>query len=204
MTLTYILLGLTVLASLASFFLAARFNLLTWPVGLLGVLPQIALFAHTAILAEIFIQAPFVVVSFLGWRKWRTAEATGPLATQTMPIRRWFNTLFQVILATPFFALLLAYQRPRVATSSIGLPYLGLEVWPDAILLSLSLLALIHLARRLTYAWSLWILAILGYATLALYKNPSEGFVYLAFLPVCIYGQIAWIRRRSESATPSV
>lgn len=177
--------------------LAAKRNVLTWPVGIVGIILYFFLFYQIRLYSDLFEQAYFFVISFWGWWVWSQGKKKEEPVSVT---RGTLKSNITYAAAIAVFSLAAGYLMshiheylPTLFPEAASFPYL------DAFTTVMSFVATIMMARRKFECWYLWILVdIIG---VWLYYSKGVRFIaaeYLIFLVMAVQGFITW---RREAAT---
>lgn len=171
----------------------ARQKLWNWPVGILNNLAFIILFLGAGLYGETALQAIFAVVAVYGWYNWARGN-TGTGGTNDLSIRdasrgQLLAGLAAIVTGTAAVAMILTHGTDSQVP------------WPDAFVLTASLVATYGQAQKIFQHWYVWIL--IDVVSIPLYLSRGltlTAVLYVGFLALCIYGLIDWKRaRRSET-----
>ena len=177
----------------------ARQKLWNWPVGILNNLAFIVLFLGAGLYGETVLQVIFAAVAVYGWYNWVRGNV-GTVGRNDLPIRgvsrkELVCSLAATILGTAGIAMVLTHGTDSQVP------------WPDAFVLTASLVATYGQAQKIFQHWHVWIL--IDVVSIPLYVSRGltlTAILYVGFLALCIYGLVDWQRtRRTETpatATP--
>lgn len=161
-----------------------RQRLWNWPVGILNNLAFLALFLGTGLYTDAALQVVFVLLGVYGWLSWgRRPKGAGPLPIRRATGRQIAYGVVLTALGTVVVAFLLTTETDSAAA------------WPDAFILSASLLATWTQARKLIEHWWVWI--VVDAVSVPLYVAKGlwlNAVLFLAFLALCVYGLARWTR----------
>ncbi|NUT72289.1 nicotinamide riboside transporter PnuC [Pseudarthrobacter sp. C4D7] len=168
----------------------ARQKLWNWPVGILNNIAFIMLFLGAGLYGETALQVIFAAVSVYGWINW--VRGSADTATKDdLPIRdAGGKEALLGIAATVAGTAAVALALTHGTNSQVP--------WPDAFVLTASLLATYGQARKIFQHWYVWILIDL--VSIPLYFSRGlalTGILYIGFLALCIYGLVDWKRTRT-------
>ncbi|KAF0811593.1 Nicotinamide riboside transporter PnuC [Andreprevotia sp. IGB-42] len=167
----------------ASVWLAARNNVHTWWIGLLGCVLYGWVFFEAKLYADVTLQAFFIVSSILGWINWVRGSQGAPT-----PIRRTSRP-HAVVVAGLAIAVAVAYATILHRFTDAWSP------WLDSLVLTFSVLAQFLLMGRRLENWYAWLLvntiAVPLYASRGLYITAG---LYLIFWFNAWYGLYRWRR----------
>ncbi len=174
----------------------ARQKLWNWPIGILNNLAFTILFLGAGLYGESVLQVIFAAVAVYGWYNWVRGNAR-TAGRNDLPIRDASRTEALVALAatalgTAGIAMILTHGTDSQVP------------WPDAFVLTASLVATYGQARKIFQHWYVWIL--IDVISIPLYLSRGltlTAILYVGFFALCIYGLIDWRRGRAEApATP--
>lgn len=174
----------------------ARQKLWNWPIGILNNLAFTILFLGAGLYGESVLQVIFAAVAVYGWYNWVRGNAR-TAGRNDLPIRDASRTEAVVALAatalgTAGIAMILTHGTDSQVP------------WPDAFVLTASLVATYGQARKIFQHWYVWIL--IDVVSIPLYLSRGltlTAILYVGFLALCIYGLIDWRRGRAVApATP--
>lgn len=171
----------------------ARQKLWNWPVGILNNLAFIILFFGAGLYGETVLQLIFAVVSAYGWYNWvRGSSATSE--SNDLPIRDAGRKELLLAAGVAVVSTVVVAQVLTHGTDS-QVP------WPDAFVLTASLVATYWQAKKIFQHWYVWIL--IDVVSVPLYFSRGlalTGLLYLGFLALCVYGLIDWKKVRGAKA----
>lgn len=180
--------------------LTARQLVLSWPVGIVGLLLSAWVYWETRLYGQTALQFVFIAISVYGWRHWVRGgdrdgrepgdTAHGSLRVTRMPARWWPA----VVLATAAGALGIGWF---LATQTDGaIP------WLDASLLAVSLAAQWMQSRKYVDCWAVWIAVDVIYVPTFISQGLlTFAVLYAFFLVLAADGWRAW-RRDMRNARP--
>jgi nicotinamide mononucleotide transporter len=169
--------------SFACVVLAARKKILSWPVGIVGVVAYLVVFYQARLYADMGLQVIFLGQSFYGWWLWKTRGAPDDDFSDvaTLRARQWFLLAGGIAGATMGLGLLLG------AYTNADLPFL------DSFLAVTSLSANLLLARKVVESWILWCLVDVLYIGLFLHKELYlSSALYAVLLVIAALGLKQW------------
>ena len=168
--------------SLAGVWLAARQNVLTWPVGLVGVLLSLVVFYRERLFADVVLQLFYVGTTAFGWYQWLygSKQHSELKVAQTSANTIWLTLLLGAVLS-PVAGFLFA------EFTAAAVPYL------DSALAVFSVLATVLMGRKLIEHWFFWIVLDLIYTGLYFYKQLYlYSLLYFIFTLLAIMGYREW------------
>ena len=204
-------------AALLSFWcvwLAAKNNILNWPVAMAGSLLYVVVFYQGALYSDAFLNVIFLGFQAFGWYKWsrrgllnktlKDAEKQS-IETLSQPIvanlKQWLPVfIIGVILYVPWTLFVKSgtiqqwispgsYQPPRF-------------LYIDAALFILSICALYMQGKRWIQHWYVWVLVDVVYVPMyVLNRNFITAVLYLVYIPMAIKGYQLWKANLRERTT---
>ena len=173
----------------------ARQKLWNWPVGILNNIAFIILFLGAGLYGETVLQVIFAAVAVYGWYNW-IRGSSDTAEKNDLPIRDASRKeillgLTATALGTAGVAMILTHGTDSQVP------------WPDAFVLTASLVATYGQAKKIFQHWYAWIL--IDIVSIPLYFSRGltlTAILYIGFLALCIYGLIDWKRTRKTQATP--
>lgn len=180
-----------------SVYLAAKNKVITWPVGLIGIILYGFLFYQIHLYSDLLEQVYYFITTFWGWYLWRMPKTktdtdidNQELKVGTTDRKEYLPYAIAIIVFTYFLGLFMSRIHlllPAYFPDAASYPYL------DSFTTILSFVATIILARRKIENWHLWIVVdIIG---IWLYYQKGVAFLsllYLAFLINALFGLSKW------------
>ncbi|ASN19094.1 nicotinamide riboside transporter PnuC [Arthrobacter sp. YN] len=174
----------------------ARQKLWNWPVGILNNLAFIVLFLGAGLYGETVLQVIFAAVAVYGWYNWVRGSADtdnkNDLRIRDAAVKEILLGVGATLAGTAAVALVLTHGTDSQVP------------WPDAFVLTASLVATYGQAKKIFQHWYVWIL--IDVVSIPLYFSRGlalTAILYVGFLALCIYGLIDWKRARSTE-TPVI
>jgi nicotinamide mononucleotide transporter len=174
--------------------LAAKENILTWPVGITNNLLFFVMFWRAKLYAGSCLQLFYIAIAIYGWWRW----SHSPKGMATLPVRTTPKAVGITLLALTPIAWMAVYQVLCHYTDS-NVPT------GDSLATVLALAAQYMAGSKLLENWLVWIAVDLINVGLFLYKHLylASSF-YAVFILLCIAGYSAWRRtqlRQSAAQT---
>ena len=175
--------------------LAARNRILTWPVGLVGIVLYIFLFWQIRLYSDLVEQIYFFGMSFYGWWLWRKSgvrtnnnEPRGTVSAAGTKERIIYALVIAVLTLGMGYGMgHIHLLLPGLFPEAASYPYL------DAFTTVMSFAATLLMARKKVDCWYLWILVdIIG---IGLYYAKGVKFIsaeYVLFLAIALKGLYEW------------
>lgn len=178
------------LTGLISVFLAARSNVLTWPVGLVNVSCFFLLFYQVRLYSDMLLQVYFWGMSIWGWIHWRQQNNEGTSVRWLSVGAKWRYAALCVVGTLLLGALMqrIHLWLPAAFPEPAAFPY------ADAFTTVLSIAATVLLAQRVIETWILWILVDI--AAIGIYHLKGIQLIsweYLIFLGIATWGLFNWL-----------
>lgn len=181
--------------------LAVKNKILTWPVGLVGIVLYVFLFYQIQLYSDLFEQFYFLIASFYGWWLWMySGNRNEPDKNKKLKISAnsaRTNIIYAAIILfgtvlTGYFMSHINIYFPKLFPLPASFPYL------DAFTTVMSFAATILMAKKKLECWYLWVLVdIIG---VGLYYTKGVKFIaleYLIFLILATSGYFKWIKEKS-------
>lgn len=201
------------IANLLCVYLAAKNKILTWPIGLIGVILYLFLFYQIQLYSDFFEQIYFLFASFYGWYLWKNPnkvyklKMNGP-AVKIKPFKKpkeiaWGSLTTNIIwvmitLIGTGVAYLFMSNIHNLLPTLFPIP----ADYPmmDAFTTIMSFVATILMAQRKIACWIFWIIVdVIG---IWLYWSKGVKFIsveYVIFLGNAIYGLWLWTSTYNKS-----
>lgn len=181
--------------------LTAKNKVLSWPVGIVGVILYIFLFYQIQLYSDFVEQIYFLITSFWGWYLWTHPQTEEKDSGNNLKIGSIDNkTIFIWLLVIVLGTLALGYFMDHV---HLYLPQFFPEkasyAYLDSFTTVMSFVATILMAKKKVESWYLWILVdVIG---IFLYFFKGVKFIsleYLIFLILAVQGLISWRKELSS------
>jgi nicotinamide mononucleotide transporter len=182
------------LFGLISVYYASRANVLTWPTGIINEIALFALFYQVQLYADMFLQVYFLIVTIFGWRKWKSNTADVPVIRTDTKGRLLLGVI--LLAGTLLIGTLIMHINhwlPAYFPQPASYPF------PDAFVMTGSILATVLLARKQLENWYLWIIvdivSVVLYLVKGIYFLSAE---YVIFLVLASYGCYQWTKKQQH------
>ncbi|MFN4121681.1 MAG: nicotinamide riboside transporter PnuC [Flavobacteriales bacterium] len=173
---------LATLFSLMGVYLAARNNVSTWPIGMIGVALLGYIFSETGLYAEAVLQVIYFFISLYGWWKWKSLD-NGEQAKHYFHIPP--SLLGSLLLIWLLSSSVFGYFLSQIQSSA--LPYLDTAMATGGILITWMM------AKKYIAHWICWIVIDFSNIGIFLYKQLYiTAFLYFCFGLMAIYGYQHW------------
>lgn len=176
------------LFGLISVYLATRTNIWTWATGIVNELFLFILFFQVQLYADMFLQVYFFIVTLYGWYYWKQKSNNNKITSLDPKSKLYWSTIIVVgsLLAGLFFSNI-HILLPNFFTIKAAYPY------ADSLVMVLSIVATILLAKKKIETWYLWIL--IDVICVVLFFQKGILFLsieYFIFLGLATYGYLNW------------
>lgn len=187
------------LFNLWSVWLVARTNILTWPVGIVGVLLFLVLFYQIRLYADTLEQVYYLGACAYGWWSWargRSAGTAGTLSLRNSSQRAIISSAgitLGLSIVLGYITSRLHVWLPALFPAPASFPYL------DALTTTMSFTATLLMAQRRVECWVYWIIVdVIG---IGLYYAKDVRFIavlYAIFLILATNGLLSWLSKRQQ------
>jgi len=176
------------LFGLFSIYFATRTNILTWATGIVNEFFLFILFFQIQLYADMFLQVYFFIVTIYGWFQWNSKKDQVDISVVDLR-SRIFVTLIIIILTliSGFLFSNIHTYLPAYFKIKASYPF------TDSLVMVLSIVATVLLAKKKIENWYLWICVDL--ICMFLYYKKGVYFLsleYLIFLGLASYGLFHW------------
>lgn len=159
-----------VMFSLLSVLLAIRNNILTWPIGIVGIIFFFLVFKENGIVGNQYLQILFLLQSIHGWYNWDS---------QTTNIT-WLSNYNRFNFSITFLIIL-------IILLSFNLSFF------DSVTSSLSVVGILLLSYKKIDTWTYWLIADLLYVWFFIDEGLYlSAVLYFIFFVLAIVGLIEW------------
>lgn len=180
-----------------SVYLSAKNKVLSWPIGIIGVVLFGFLFYQIQLYSDLFEQIYYFITGFWGWWLWTHPHENQKNANSELKTTygsKSFN-LFGTLSITILTFFLTKFMSNIHLIFPLLFPVAAAYPFMDALTTAMSFVANIYLAKRKIENWYLWI--IVDIIAVFLYYQKGVIFLsilYFAFLINAIVGLIHWIK----------
>ena len=171
--------------------LAAKENILTWPIGITNNVLFFVMFWRASLYAGACLQLFYIAIAIYGWWRWsHSGEGVGALPIRTTPRA----VVFTLLALTPLAWAILYRVLCRYTDSNVPAG--------DSLATVLSLAAQYMAGSKFLENWLLWIVVDVVCVVLFLYKHLYlTSFFYAALIGLCVAGYWTWRRTRLRQGT---
>lgn len=168
-----------VLFSLVCVILTIKNNILSWPIGIIGVVFYMILFSQEKLYGNLFLQFLFIGQSIWGWINWSKSNK--------FPIK-WVSTNNKMYMLWLTFTLLI-FIITILSEVNSSMIYL------DAFTTTFSIVGTLLLSYRKIDAWIYWILADVIFIYMFIENGLYlSAIIYFIFLILSTIGLYRWIK----------
>lgn len=168
-----------VISTIICVWLAAKQNILSWPVGIIGSLSYMYIFYGNGMLAQVILQAVFVIQSIYGWYYWKKTQDGNPTYSSTTVDIILTCVLVILIILSPHY---LGYNKPELIKFDVATT-------------GISLIATWYLAKKYAEAWVWWavcnVVSIVMFFKLGMYWSVG---LYGILIILNVKGLLQWQR----------
>ncbi|MFN0255255.1 nicotinamide riboside transporter PnuC [Pedobacter ureilyticus] len=174
-------------STVACIYLAAKENILNWPVSILSILISAILYFDSHLFGDFALQFYFLFTAFYGWWFWLKKKKERKKPIVRIKLQHWIIIVILIAILT----MLSGYLLDRYTPSNV--PY------EDGFCTAVSLVAQIMLTRKILENWVLWILVDICYVPLLIYKNLNlYALLYAILVVIAIKGYLDWRKTYRE------
>ncbi|MBC7655007.1 MAG: nicotinamide mononucleotide transporter [Oligoflexus sp.] len=165
-------------------YLAAKENILNWPIAILSVVTYIYIFYNAKLYGDTILQFYFLGTSVYGWYYWSYGKSDSLKSERpvgSLVKKDWIIIIMiQIVLSIIIGVLLAKYTDTDV-------PFV------DGFCTVMSFIAQYLMTRKKLENWLLWIFVDIIYIPLYIHKNLlATSVLYFVFLFIALQGYIDW------------
>ncbi|MHC2990675.1 aminotransferase [Pontibacter sp. HJ8] len=173
-----------VITGIIGVWLAARQNIWTWPVSIIGVAAYVFVFYDARLYADMGLNAFYVITSVFGWYEWLYG-GKGHGERQVSQIGR--RELIVLLLLAVAFTFGLGFFLDNYTNADLS--------YTDSATTAVSLMAYWMMAKKQLENWIVWVVVDVVYVGVYIYKELYlTTFLYVVFLVLAIMGYFEWKR----------
>ncbi|WAC42123.1 nicotinamide riboside transporter PnuC [Pedobacter sp. SL55] len=176
-------------STIACIYLAAKENILNWPISIISIVISAVLYFQSHLFGDFALQFYFLFTAFYGWWFWikKKKEVAKPIVS--IKAIHWLTIMAAVLVFTGVLGYLLDQYTPT------NVPY------EDGFCTAVSLVAQIMLTRKILENWILWIIVDICYVPLLIYKNLNVyAMLYTILVIIALKGHLDWKKTYREQA----
>jgi nicotinamide mononucleotide transporter len=172
-----------VITGILCVWLAAKNNILNWPIAIVSVLIYIIIFYESKLYADMGLQVYFFAMNLYGWYFWvknrRLNQASSPVLFITA------NEILFSVIAVIVFTFGLGYLLHN--NTDAAFPFL------DSFCTACSLVAQVFLARKVLQNWLIWIFVDIIYVGVYVSKDLyATAIMYALYVYIATVGFLDW------------
>lgn len=168
-------------STIACIYLAAKENILNWPISIFSIVISAILFFESQLYGDFALQFYFLFTAFYGWWFWLKKKRLHEKPVVSIGKKHWLL----IVLITLVLTAILGYLLDHYTNTNV--PY------EDAFCTALSLVAQIMLTKKILENWILWIVVDTCYVALYLYKDLNlYAILYALLVLIAAKGYIDW------------
>lgn len=167
-------------------YLAAKENILNWPISILSIITYIYIFYGAKLYGDTLLQFYFLFTAIYGWYYWgfgknKTFISERPITKLSK--NEWLNATIILLSASVIFG----YLLDNFTDSDV--PYI------DGFCTAASFIAQFLMTRKKLDNWLIWIFVDAVYIPLYIHKDlMATALLYFIFLFIALKGYLAWKR----------
>lgn len=162
-------------------YLAARENILNWPISIISVLCYAILFFEYHLFGDAALQIYFLGTAIYGWYFWKRNKQENLKPIVSLRPREYLLVAAAIIILSALLGYFLDHFTPT------DVPYI------DGTCTAISFVAQVLLTRKILQNWILWIIVDIIYVPLYLYKELAlTAVLYMLFLVIAGIGYRDW------------
>lgn len=172
-----------VITGILCVWLAAKNNILNWPIAIVSVTIYIFIFFESKLYADMGLQVYFLLTNLYGWYYWRqhknNPEKQQPIGIITQ------KEAFLSVTAVIVFTVVLGFLLHK--NTDAAFPF------TDSFCTACSLVAQFFLARRVLQNWLIWIFVDIIYVGIYFSKELyATGLMYALYIIIATFGYLDW------------
>jgi nicotinamide mononucleotide transporter len=186
---------LATISGLVCVWLAAKNNILTWPIGIINIITSFIIYYQVALYSDVFLQIYFFVTAIYGWYFWNQQNGTlKKITSLTFKSKIIYASI--IIVATFIFGYGMSQIHlyfPQLFPVPAAYPY------ADTLVAVTSIIANFLMAKRIFEHWVLWI--FIDVLACYLYYTKGIKFIaleYVVFTAIASYGLYGWWKERQS------
>jgi nicotinamide mononucleotide transporter len=163
--------------------LAAKNNILNWPIAIISVLIYIVIFFESKLYADMGLQFYFFAMNIYGWYYW-SKQRNNPEETRAISLISKQEIILSIT-GVIIFTLALGFILHKNTDASF--PFI------DSFCTACSLIAQIFLARKVIQNWLIWIFVDVIYVGVYFSKDLyATGLMYALYVAIAMMGYLDW------------
>lgn len=172
-----------VITGILCVWLAAKNNILNWPIAIVSVLIYIIIFYESKLYADMGLQVYFFAMNLYGWYFWTKHRRVNQSGSPVLYITA--NEILFSILGIIGFTIGLGYLLHN--NTDAAFPFV------DSFCTACSLIAQIFLARKVLQNWLIWIFVDVVYVGVYVSKGLyATAIMYALYVYIATVGYLDW------------
>lgn len=172
---------LGVVTAFACIYLAAKENILSWPVSIVSVVAYTWVFFDAKMYGDMALQIYFLMTAVYGWYFWSRKVVVDDKPVESLHSHQWGLVILAIVILSVLLALFLDHF------TDTDVPY------ADGICTAMSFVAQILLTRKILQNWLIWIVVDLCYIPLYIYKSLNlSALLYAVLVGLAVKGYLDW------------
>jgi nicotinamide mononucleotide transporter len=180
---------LGVVTAFICIYLAAKENILSWPISIISVIAYAWVFFDAKMYGDMALQFYFLFTAVYGWYFWLRKKEVNEKPVGSLRSGQWAL----VVAAIAVLSILLGLFLKHFTDTDV--PY------ADGFCTAMSFVAQILLTRKILQNWLLWIVVDLCYIPLYIYKSLNlSAVLYALLVALAIKGYLDWKKTYREQS----
>jgi len=166
-------------------YLAAKENILNWPVSILSVVTYIYIFYHAKLYGDTILQFYFLFTAVYGWYYWTFGKSSITLKSERPVSRLTGQQWIIIFISLLFLGAIAGYLLDNFTDTDV--PYI------DGFCTVTSFIAQFLMTRKKLENWLIWIAVDIAYVPLYIHKELfATAVLYFIFTIIAIKGYLDW------------
>ncbi len=172
-----------VITGILCVWLAAKNNILSWPIAIVSVIIYIVIFYDSKLYADTGLQVYFLLMNAYGWYFWSSNKNKGATSSPVLSITK--KEIILSVIAIIAFTYILGTLLHKNTDASF--PFI------DSFCTACSLVAQVFLARKVMENWLIWIFVDIIYVGVYFSKDLyATGIMYALYVYIATVGYLDW------------
>ena len=189
-----------VITGLACVYLAAKNNILNWPIAIVSTAIYIFIYQKASLYADMLQYVYLCITSIYGWYYWGKKPATeDKIPVIKLTGRQFLISLLIVVIVTPVLGFTLISFTKKLNYHPPAYPYL------DSFCTAVSFVAQYFLTKKILENWLIWIFVDIIYTVIYFKKDLqiTAGMFFILII-IAIFGYIDWKKDYARQANPQI
>ncbi len=172
-----------VLTGILCVYLAAKNNILSWPVAVVSVIIYVFIFLDARLYADMGLQVYFLGMNIYGWYFWSRRGKNHKVPVASISRKEVLLSIAAVIVFTSILGTFLHRE------TNASFPFI------DSFCTACSLVAQVFLARKVMENWLIWIAVDIIYVGVYIAKDLHlTAGMYTLYIYIAVMGYVEWRR----------